>query len=80
MSLQDLLGEAPLEGILFDLDGTLVDSVPDLAAAMDAALEVPLAEGIALETERFTALFDTEDQQEGMAAFSEKREPRFRHR
>lgn len=38
MSLQDLLGEAPLEGILFDLDGTLVDSVPDLAAAMDAAL------------------------------------------
>ncbi|MGC5077874.1 enoyl-CoA hydratase-related protein [Agrococcus sp. DT81.2] len=49
-------------------------------AAMDAALELPLAEGLALETEHFTALFDTEDQQEGMAAFAEKREPRFRHR
>ncbi|MGY3128204.1 enoyl-CoA hydratase [Agrococcus sp. UYP33] len=58
-------------------------SLPALVAAkaaMDAALEMPLAEGIALETEHFTALFDTEDQQEGMAAFSEKREPRFRHR
>lgn len=49
-------------------------------AAMDAALELPLAEGLAVETEHFTALFDTEDQQEGMAAFAEKREPRFRHR
>lgn len=38
MKLQQLLGEAPLKAILFDLDGTLVDSVPDLAAAMDAAL------------------------------------------
>jgi enoyl-CoA hydratase len=49
-------------------------------AAMDAALELPLTEGLAVETERFTALFDTADQREGMAAFTEKREPRFRHR
>lgn len=39
MRLQTLLGEAPLQALLFDLDGTLVDSVPDLAAAMDHALE-----------------------------------------
>ncbi len=39
MRLQALLGDAPLQAILFDLDGTLVDSVPDLAAAMDAALQ-----------------------------------------
>ena len=38
MKLQQLLGASPLKAILFDLDGTLVDSVPDLAAAMDAAL------------------------------------------
>ena len=49
-------------------------------AAMDAALEVPLAEGIAVEAELFTGLFDTADQKEGMAAFTEKREPSFSHR
>ena len=31
-------GQLP-RAIFFDLDGTLVDSVPDLAAALDAALE-----------------------------------------
>ncbi|WP_072314941.1 enoyl-CoA hydratase-related protein [Agrococcus sp. Marseille-P2731] len=49
-------------------------------AALDAALETGLEEGLALEAERFTALFDTADQKEGMAAFSEKRKPAFRHR
>ena len=40
-----LLGRAP-KGLLFDLDGTLVDSVPDLAVAVDAMLvaaQLPLA-------------------------------------
>ncbi|MEX1668138.1 phosphoglycolate phosphatase [Zhongshania guokunii] len=37
--LQDLLSGRELEAILFDLDGTLIDSVPDLAAALDASLE-----------------------------------------
>lgn len=48
-------------------------------AALDGALETGLEDGIALEAERFTALFDTADQKEGMAAFREKREPNFRH-
>ncbi|MFT6164862.1 MAG: phosphoglycolate phosphatase [Zhongshania aliphaticivorans] len=38
-ALQDLLGGRELQAILFDLDGTLIDSVPDLAAALDASLE-----------------------------------------
>lgn len=34
----DLLGQEP-EALLFDLDGTLVDSVPDIAVAVDAMLQ-----------------------------------------
>ncbi|GGH48747.1 enoyl-CoA hydratase-related protein [Microbacterium album] len=49
-------------------------------AALDAALEAPLAEGLRLEKHLFASLFDTADQKEGMAAFREKREPRFTHR
>ena len=49
-------------------------------ASLDAALEMPLEEGLAVEAEWFTALFDSEDQKEGMAAFREKREPTFKHR
>ena len=36
-ALYSLLGHKP-QALLFDLDGTLVDSVPDLAAAIDAML------------------------------------------
>ncbi|NYE18825.1 enoyl-CoA hydratase-related protein [Microbacterium immunditiarum] len=49
-------------------------------AALDAAMETPLAEGLRFERHVFAALFDTADQTEGMAAFREKREPRFEHR
>ena len=49
-------------------------------AALDAALETSLAEGLRLERHVFAALFDTADQKEGMATFREKREPRFTQR
>ena len=49
-------------------------------AALDAAMESPLAEGLRFERHVFAALFDTADQKEGMAAFREKREPRFTQR
>jgi enoyl-CoA hydratase len=49
-------------------------------AALDAALETPLAEGLRFEKQAFAALFATADQKEGMAAFREKRAPRFSHR
>jgi enoyl-CoA hydratase len=49
-------------------------------AALDAALETPLAEGLRFEKQAFAALFATEDQKEGMAAFREKRAPHFSHR
>jgi enoyl-CoA hydratase/carnithine racemase len=37
-----------------------------------------LADGIRLERDLFRALFGTPDQAEGMAAFLERREPRWR--
>lgn len=49
-------------------------------AALDAALEVPLREGLRLEKHLFASMFDTDDQKEGMAAFREKRPPSFSHR
>jgi len=46
-------------------------------AAINAAVATPGGPGIRAEREAFLALFDTPDQREGMAAFLEKREPRF---
>jgi len=46
-------------------------------AAISAAVATPGAPGIRVEREAFLALFGTPDQREGMAAFLEKREPRF---
>lgn len=46
--------------------------------AVNRAEEVSLSEGLLFERRVFHALFATEDQSEGMAAFIEKREPQFR--
>ena len=48
--------------------------------AVGRAGEVSLAEGLRFERRLFHALFSTEDQKEGMAAFVEKRKPVFRDR
>jgi enoyl-CoA hydratase len=57
-----------------------IATMPPLAvraakAAVRAASELPLSAGLALERQAFFDLFDTDDQTEGMAAFSEKRAP-----
>jgi len=54
-----------------------------LAAVKDAtnrALQGDLGTGLSYEAILFSALFATEDQKEGMMAFSEKREPDFKGR
>jgi enoyl-CoA hydratase len=54
-----------------------------LSAAKDAtnrALQGDLASGLSYEAILFAALFATADQKEGMAAFIEKRDPRFQGR
>ncbi|MDE0416994.1 MAG: enoyl-CoA hydratase [bacterium] len=45
--------------------------------AINRAFETSLAEGLAFEKRAFQSLFATDDQKEGMAAFIEKRPPRF---
>ena len=47
--------------------------------AINRAFEAPLREGMLFERRVFHALFATADQKEGMAAFLEKRPPRFGH-
>ncbi len=48
--------------------------------SVNRAYETTLAEGIRFERRVFHSLFATEDQKEGMAAFVEKRKPRFKNR
>jgi enoyl-CoA hydratase len=58
-------------------------SLPSVMAAKEAvnrAFEGALADGVMFERRLFHALFATDDQKEGMAAFVEKRKPVFKHR
>lgn len=48
--------------------------------AVNRAHETTLAEGVRFERRLFHSCFATEDKNEGMAAFVEKRKPRFQHR
>jgi enoyl-CoA hydratase len=58
-------------------------SLPSVYVAKEAvnrAFESSLAEGLRFERRVFHALFATQDQKEGMAAFVEKRPPNFKHK
>ncbi|MDJ0317480.1 MULTISPECIES: enoyl-CoA hydratase [Arthrobacter] len=48
--------------------------------AVNAAFETTLAEGVRMERRSIFACFATEDQSEGMKAFTEKRPAEFKHR
>lgn len=56
-------------------------SIPALMMVKEAvnrSYEAPLAEGVRCERRLFHAAFATDDQKEGMAAFTEKRKPAFK--
>lgn len=48
--------------------------------AVDEGLDMELEDGIVNEANLFEKVFQTEDIQEGVAAFIEKRQPQFKHR
>jgi enoyl-CoA hydratase len=48
--------------------------------SINRAYETSLSEGVRFERRVFHAMFGLEDQKEGMAAFAEKRKPRFKNR
>ena len=49
-------------------------------SAVDAALSVPLLEGLEIEWRAYETILDTEDRLEALAAFKEKRSPVFKGR
>ncbi len=55
-------------------------AVREIKEAVNRSYETTLREGLLFERRLFDALFATEDQAEGMAAFAEKRSPQFRGR
>ena len=76
--LADLISEATLAA-----QKIAEQSVPIVMMTKEAinrAYETTLAEGVRFERRVFHAMFATEDQKEGMAAFTEKRKPVFKNR
>lgn len=55
-------------------------SVVTAKEAINRSFETTLTEGLHYEQRVFYGLFSTDDQKEGMAAFSEKRTPKFVHK
>ncbi|MFE3499528.1 enoyl-CoA hydratase [Kitasatospora sp. NPDC059160] len=51
-----------------------------LKESVNRSFETTLAEGVRFERRLFHSVFATADQKEGMAAFAEKRAPKFEHR
>ncbi len=74
----DLLAEA--EKLAATVASKSLPSLYAAKAALDAAMETSLTDGLAYERAAFASLFDTADQKEGMAAFREKRAPDFQNR
>lgn len=76
VSQKKLLGEAQSAAAKIAEKSMITSMV--IKEAVDRSFETTLHEGLLFERRLFHALFATDDQAEGMAAFVEKREPQFR--
>jgi enoyl-CoA hydratase/carnithine racemase len=74
----DLLDEALATAAKIAAKGALAAMATK--EAVNRAYETTLSEGVRFERRMFHALFATEDQKEGMEAFSEKRQAQFKDR
>jgi enoyl-CoA hydratase len=75
---QNLLEEAMK--VAEKIAGFSLPAVMMAKESVNRALETSLAEGVRFERRLFHAMFATADQEEGMAAFIEKRTPQFKNR
>jgi enoyl-CoA hydratase len=75
---EDLLTEAAK--VAATIAGMSLSAARMAKEAVNRAFESTLAEGLLYERRLFHSAFATEDQTEGMAAFTEKRPPNFTHR
>lgn len=75
---EDIIDEAlKIAGKIADLSRPSVMMAKEM---VDRSLETTLSEGVRFERRLFHSLFATEDQNEGMSAFVDKRRPRFKNR
>ncbi len=68
MKMAETIASMPLQAVLM------------MKEAVNRSLELPLHEGLLFERRLFQAAFATEDRNEGMTAFVEKRAPVWKHR
>ena len=73
---EQLLPEA--ESLADEIAGLAPLAIRACLEAVRRGMELPLAEGLALEARLFSQLFSTEDMREGTRAFLEKRPPVFK--
>ena len=73
---EDLLTEAP--SLAQDIARLAPLAIRACLESVRVGLELPLAEGLAVESRLFAELFATADMREGTRAFLEKRAPRFK--
>jgi enoyl-CoA hydratase len=71
---------AEVEEFAAEVAGKSQISARMVKEAINAAFETPLADGLRFERRASQSAFATGDQKEGMAAFIEKRLPKFSHR
>ena len=74
----DLMSEAT--GVAAKIAALSPVAVTVCKEMVETAFETTLSQGVKTERRLFQALFATEDQKEGMAAFLEKRKPAFKGR
>jgi enoyl-CoA hydratase/carnithine racemase len=80
--LNDVVPREQLLTRAVDLAGRIARNAPIAVAgakrALNAALDLPLAEGLVFERRQYETTIGTKDRLEGLAAFREKRPPNYR--